>query len=146
MTEFNQKGRHRSRILAMQAMYQWYLSHDELNVIEAQFRVENDGLKVDWPFFTALFHGVPEHLNRIDAAIRDSISRDFADVNPVELAILRLGIYELAHRVDVPYQALINEYIELAKQYGAEAGHQFVNAVLDKQAKVLRETEVKARN
>ena len=145
MTDFNQKARHRSRILAMQAMYQWHLSHDELNIIEAQFRVENDGLKVDWPFFTALFHGVPTNLNDIDAVIRASISRDFEDLNPVELAILRLGIYELAHRIDVPYQVVINEYIELAKKYGAEEGHKFVNAVLDKQAKVFREAEVSAR-
>lgn len=145
MTDFSQKARHRSRILAMQAMYQWHLSQDELNVIEAQFRVENDGLKVDWPFFTELFRGVPGHLTAIDTAIRESIARDFEDLNPVELAILRLGIYELAHRIDVPYQAVINEYIELTKKYGAEEGHKFVNAVLDKQAKVFREAEIKAR-
>ena len=145
MAEFNQKARHRSRILAMQAMYQWHLSQGALNVIEAQFRTENDGLKVDWPFFTALFHGVPTNLNEIDTAINGSISRDFEDLNPVELAILRLGIYELVYRIDVPYQVVINEYIELAKKYGAQEGYKFVNAVLDKVGRKARQAEVNAK-
>ena len=142
MAKFNKKIRHRSRILAMQAIYQWNLSQDDLNVIEAQFHIENDNIKVDWLFFTELLRGVPSNLSVIDRAIREYISRDFDDLNHVELSILRLGIYELAYRIDIPYQAVINEYIELAKKYGAEEGYKFVNAVLDKQVKVFRRTEV----
>ena len=66
------------------------------------------------------------------------------ELDPVELAVLRLSTWELLKRVDVPYRVVINEGIELAKVYGSTDGHKFVNGVLDKLAPRLREAEVKA--
>jgi N utilization substance protein B len=62
----------------------------------------------------------------------------FDDLDMVERAILRLSAYELKFREDVPYKVAINEGIELAKIFGAEDSHKFVNGVLDKAVKHLR--------
>ena len=80
----------------------------------------------------------------VDQAIAPNLDRPLDELDPVELAILRLSTYELMQRIDVPYRVVINEGIELAKVYGATDGHKFVNGVLDKLAPVLRAAEVKA--
>jgi len=55
---------------------------------------------------------------------------------------LRLGVYELAYRPDVPYKVVINEAVELAKTFGAEQGHRFVNGLMDKLAEKIRTVEI----
>ena len=80
----------------------------------------------------------------IDEALAPLLDRPLDELDPVELAVLRLSTYELMHRLDVPYKVAINEGIELAKVFGATDGHKFVNGVLDKLAPVLRAAEVKA--
>jgi N utilization substance protein B len=67
-------------------------------------------------------------------------------VDPVERAVLRLGAYELTHHLEIPYRVVINEAVELAKIFGAEQGHKFVNGVLDQVAKKARRAEVQARS
>jgi N utilization substance protein B len=137
------KARHKARSFAMQAIYQWQLTSDGLNQIEAQYLVANSHHKVDWEFFKALFHGVPENLTEIDAYIEQASSeRSLKEINPVELSILRLAIFELMHRLDVPYKVVINEYIDLAHSFGAEEGHKFINGILDKVAKLTRKAEM----
>jgi len=71
------------------------------------------------------------------------LDRPIHEVDPIETAILRLACYELAHRPDVPYRVVINEAIELAKSFGAESGHKFVNGILDKVAVIARADEIK---
>ncbi|MDF2691215.1 MAG: nusB [Gammaproteobacteria bacterium] len=137
------KARHKARSFAMQAIYQWQLTGDTLNQIEAQYLVANNHHKVDWEFFKALLHGVPEHLSQIDDYIEQvSSERSLKEINPVELSILRLAIFELIHRIDVPYRVVINEYIDLAHTFGAEEGHKFINGILDKVAKQTRKAEL----
>lgn len=133
-----------ARGLAMQALYQWHMAGQSLNEIEAQFRADNDFSAVDGAYFHELLHGVPSHKSELDGHIEPLLDRPLADLDPVELAILRLSAYELLRRVDVPYRVVINEGIELAKVYGATDGHKFVNGVLDKLAPSLRAAEVKA--
>ena len=70
------------------------------------------------------------------------LERDIGEVNPVELAVIRLACYELESRIDVPYKVVINEALELTKTFGAQDGHKFVNGVLDKLAKQLRTSEI----
>ncbi len=67
------------------------------------------------------------------------------EVDPVELAIVRLGAYELKFRVDVPYKVVINEGIEMAKRFGGTEGHRFVNSILDKLSRRLRLAETRPR-
>ncbi len=132
-----------ARSLAMQALYQWHMAGQSLNEIEAQFRVDNDFAGVDGAYFHELLHGVPAAKSELDEALTPCLDIPLADLDPVELAILRLSAYEMAKRVDVPYKVVINEGIELAKVYGATDGHKFVNGVLDKLAPRLRAAEVR---
>jgi N utilization substance protein B len=133
-----------ARSLVMQALYQWHLAGQSLNEIEAQFRVDNDFSGVDGSYFHELLHGVPRQKTELDELITPCLDRPLDELDPVELAILRLSTYELKERLDVPYRVVINEGIELAKVFGATDGHKFVNGVLDKLAPQLRAAEVSA--
>jgi len=135
--------RRAARSLAMQALYQWHMAGHALNEIEAQFRVDNDFSAVDGAYFREILHGVPHLKTELDELIEPCLDRPLAELDPVELAILRLSTYELLKRVDVPYRVVINEGIELAKVFGATDGHKFVNGVLDKLAPRLRAAEVR---
>ncbi|MFC0711953.1 transcription antitermination factor NusB [Azorhizophilus paspali] len=136
-------ARRQARVLAMQALYQWHVAGQSLNEIEAQFRVDNDFATVDGAYFHEILHGVPRQKTELDAAFAPLLDRPLAEVDPVELAILRLSTYELSNRPDVPYRVVINEGIELAKVFGATDGHKFVNGVLDKLAPRLRAAEIR---
>ncbi len=116
----------------------------QLNEIEAQFRVDNDFSTVDGAYFHEILHGVPRQKSEIDGAFEPLLDRPIAEIDPVELSILRLSTYELKNRIDIPYRVVINEGIELAKVFGATDGHKFVNGVLDKLAPRLRADEVRA--
>lgn len=137
-------ARRQARTLAMQALYSWHMAGQQLNEIEAQFRVDNDFSKVDGAYFHEILHGVPRQKTEIDGAFEPLLDRPLAELDPVELAILRLSTYELKNRLDIPYRVVINEGIELAKVFGATDGHKFVNGVLDKLAPRLRADEVRA--
>ncbi|WP_417661949.1 transcription antitermination factor NusB [Pseudomonas sp.] len=137
-------ARREARTLAMQALYSWHVAGQALNEIEAQFRVDNDFTAVDGAYFHEILHGVPRQKTEIDSSFEPLLDRPLDEIDPVELAILRLSTYELRNRIDIPYRVVINEGIELAKIFGATDGHKFVNGVLDKLAPRLRADEVRA--
>ncbi|MCL7462825.1 transcription antitermination factor NusB [Pseudomonas sp. NW5] len=137
--------RRKARSLAVQALYSWQMAGQPLNEIEAQFRVDNDFSDVDGAYFQEILHGVPRLKSELDAAFSSCLDRPIEEIDPVELAILRLSTYELRNRIDVPYKVVINEGIELAKVFGATDGHKFVNGVLDKLAPRLRSAEVRSK-
>lgn len=136
--------RHRARRLAVQALYQWQMTGMAVAGIEQQFRADDEHRDADLEFFSELLRGTVEHVEEIDAALGEVIDRPLTEVDHVERAILRLGAYELGHRIDVPYRVVINEAVELAKVFGAEHGHKYANSVLDKVARKLRAVEVAA--
>ncbi|WP_213875488.1 transcription antitermination factor NusB [Pseudomonas sp. dw_358] len=136
--------RREARKLATQALYQWHMAGHSLNEIEAQFRVDNDFSDIDSGYFREILHGVPANRSEIDAALTPCLDLTLDELDPVELAVLRLSTWELLKRVDVPYRVVINEGIELAKVFGSTDGHKFVNGVLDKLAPQVRAAEVKA--
>ncbi|HSG12073.1 MAG TPA: transcription antitermination factor NusB [Gammaproteobacteria bacterium] len=138
---FSAHARARARRFAMQALYQWDLSGTDLPLIRKQFLVNEDFSKADQPYFMELLTALPKQTDVIDRHITDLIDRPFEQLNPVERAILRIAVYELLERMDVPYRVVINEAVQLAKKFGAEQGHAFVNGVLDKAAGVLRTRE-----
>ena len=138
-------ARTKARRNAVQALYQWQLVGQDLAEIEAQFLAEYDMNKVDVEYFKELFREVPLHLHELDDHLIPFLDRPVDEVDPVERAILRLAAYELEFRLDVPYRAVINEAIELAKRFGAEHGHKYVNGIVDQVAKKLRAAEIKAR-
>ena len=138
-------ARREARSLSVQALYQWNMEGQSINEIESQFRDENDLDKVDGAYFHEILHGVPANKGEIDGLILPCLDRAMDEVDPVELAVLRLSCYELLKRIDVPYRVVINEGIELAKIFGATDGHKFVNGVLDKLAPKLRSAELRGK-
>ena len=143
MTEVSlAKGRSNARKKAMQALYQWSMTGNELNEIEVQFHKEQDMSKVDQEYFHALLHEVPAQVESLDQIFTPYLNLKGNELGPVEQAILRLSCYELKNRIDVPFQVVIKEAIILAKTFGADKSHKFVNGVLDKLAKDLRKVEV----
>ncbi len=139
------RQRSRSRSLAIQALYQWQLAGQDVTAIISHFMLEQDGKKFDSDYFSELVHGVPARVDELDAALAPCVDRALESVDPVERAILRLGTYELIVHPEIPYRVVINEAVELAKVFGAEQGHRYVNGVLDKAARALRPLETAAR-
>jgi N utilization substance protein B len=127
----------------MQALYQWDLSGTDLPLIREQFLVAEDFSKADKPYFIELLSKAPKNVDIIDENISGFIDRPFEQLDPVERAVLRLATYELLYRLDIPYRVTINEAVQLTKKFGAEQGHAYVNAVLDKAAHKLRSAEYK---
>lgn len=141
----NPATRRKARHYAMQALYQWQMAKAPLNVIETEFRTDNDMTHVDIPYFHELLHGVPKNLGAVEAAFSDHLTeRATNELDPITLALLRLATYELMHRIDVPYKVVINESVALAKKFGATDSHKFINGVLDKVAGKLRHIEIAA--
>jgi len=139
------RARSLARERALQALYQWQMTGQDLVDIDKQFMEEQDMKGADKKYFRELLHEIPGRLSELDARTEGVLDRGIEQVDPVERAILRIGIYELAHRIDIPYRVVINEMVELAKVFGAEQGHRYINGILDKLAVKLRSVEVKAR-
>jgi len=99
----------------------------------------------DKALFHELLHNTVRFKAELDREISPLLDRRLEDLDAVELAILRLGAYELSRRMEVPYRVVINEGVELAKSFGATDGHKYVNGILDKLAIRLRSAEVSAR-
>ncbi|MGO1246156.1 MAG: transcription antitermination factor NusB [Oceanisphaera sp.] len=130
--------RRKARRLAIQALYQWQVTQDNVADIAQQFALEQDTKGVDLDYFRDLLFGVSVHANELDAVYSPYLSRPLSDLDLIDKAVLRLASYELTRREDVPYRVVINEAIELAKAFAAEESHRFVNGVLDKVTKQLK--------
>lgn len=137
-----QKQRHRARRLAMQALYQWNYNHTPTKELISMMLEEQGAIKLDREYFEALVKGVINDIDRVDAALQPLLDRELTALNPVELAILRVSSYEMLDKIKIPYRVVINEGVELAKEFGSEQGYKYVNAVLDKLAKQCRTSEI----
>ncbi|MBA0167520.1 transcription antitermination factor NusB [Pectobacterium carotovorum] len=131
-------ARRRARECAVQALYSWQLSKNDIADVELQFLSEQDVKDVDITYFRELLAGVATQAEKLDQLMAPFLSRQIEELGQVEKAILRLAMFELSKREDVPYKVAINEAIELAKVFGAEDSHKFVNGVLDKAAPSVR--------
>lgn len=143
MSKASPAARRKARHYAVQALYQWQMAGADLINIETEFRADNDMSKVDVEYFHDVLHGIPREKKRIDEKVAPLLDRRIDEMTPVELAIVRLGAYEMIYRVDVPYKVVINEAIELTKKFGATDGHKFINGVLDKLAQRERQVEIR---
>jgi N utilization substance protein B len=129
----------------VQAVYQWQMAGGNTSEIEAEY-LDNGSLdKADAAFFREILRGVLLNAGDMDALLSPALDRGINELDNVERAILRLAVRELSAREDVPYSVVIDEYVELAKLFGAEDGYKFVNGVLDKLAASLRPVEFAAR-
>ncbi|MFQ6022428.1 MAG: transcription antitermination factor NusB [Acidiferrobacterales bacterium] len=137
-------ARHKARQAAVQALYQWQLTQQPPNEIEDHFNLDHELDDVDLEYFHHLVSEIPLHKHELDDHLIPHLDREVEDIDPVERAILRIGAYEFEFHPEIPYKVVLDEAVELAKTFGAEHGHKYVNAVLDKVASKLRAAEVQA--
>ena len=138
-------ARRRARRALVQALYQWELSANSVSSVLADFESGDALKKADKEFFAEVLRKTVAETGTLDALYAQLLDRDVGKLDPVERAILRLASFEFSHRIDVPYRVVIDEYVELAKVFGAQDSHKYINGVLDNLAKTVRAVEVESR-
>ena len=137
-------ARSRAREFALQALYQYQVGGNEAAAIDAFTRDLAGFHKADAVHYDALLHGCVEQAAELDALIVALLDRKMSEISPIEHGIMWIGAYEFLHCLDVPWRVVLNECIELAKEFGGTDGHKYVNAVLNGLAPKLRPAEVEA--
>ena len=140
----NPTARRHARHYALQAMYQWQISGAPVQEIEGQFLADQIKKTTDLDYFKELVNNIPAQQVELDKVFMPFIKRPIGELDPIELAVLRLATYEFVNRLDVPYRVSINEALELTKKFGSIEGYKFVNGVLDQVARKVRHVEVAA--
>ena len=135
------KKRKHARDKALQALYQWQLSGEDLDWIRDHYIQEQGVASGDEEYFLELLYQVPPQVETLDARYRKYVTNFEDHLDPIETNILRIATYELENHLEIPYKVVINEAINLAKTYGADDSHKFVNGVLDPLCLELRKTE-----
>jgi N utilization substance protein B len=138
------RARSRARRCIVQALYQWQLTGRDAAALDPQFFIEEGEGDIDRAFFDALLAEILAQVDVLDGLIAPLLDRALGEVDPVELAILRLGADELRYHPETPFRVVINEAVELAKLFGAHHGHKYVNGILDRLAPRIRAEEVSA--
>jgi N utilization substance protein B len=140
----SKSDRSRSREFALQGLYQSIVGGNAASDIDLFTRDLAGFSKADAAHFDALLHGSIQESAELDALITPLLDRPMAEISPVEHAVMWIGAYEMKHCLDVPWRVVINECIELAKEFGGTDGHKYVNAVMNGLAPTLRAAEVVA--
>ena len=144
MPSMRASPRRRSREFVLQGLYQLQLSGNAPAAIRTQIMEAAGFAKADTAYFDELWAGVVAERPALEAAFAPHLDRGVDALSPIERAILVIGAWELAHRLEIPYRVAINEAVELGKSYGGIDGHKFVNGVLDRLAAELRAAEIEA--
>jgi len=130
-----------TRKLALQALYRWQLNDCPWQDLVQEFSTDEDMARADREYFIDLVGGIVREHGDLDSQLAEWLDRKTEHLDPIERAVLYLGVYELKAHPEVPFRVVISEAVALAKRFGATDGHKFVNAVLDRAAKVLRPLE-----
>lgn len=139
------RARAAARRNAVQALYQWEMNRQPVDRIIGEFFNERSEMqKADPTYFSEVVLGVATHRDELADQLAPHLARPFDQLDPVERAVLLLSMYELLYRLEVPWRVVVNEAIELAKIFGAEQSHKFINGVLDAAARVTRAAEIGA--
>ncbi len=132
-------GRHLARRCAVQALYQWNVTGQSPSEIESSF-IKNENLSGrHLDYFLALIKNIPLNIEVIDNLITPHLDRKLDKVDLIEHAILRVGTYELKFQPDVPARVVLDEAIDIAKVFASEHSYKYVNGVLDKIAREVRD-------
>jgi N utilization substance protein B len=129
----------------VQALYQKLLADHSTSELLSQFHEQVAYERVDQKFFDEQFPAISNSQDELEIKIDEIIDRPLEQLDPVELAILLIGVYELESRIDIPFRVVINECVNLAKRFGSIEGHKYINACLDVAAKSFREVETQAK-
>ena len=135
------KKRKHARDKALQALYQWQLSGEDLDWIKQHYLEEQGVTSGDLEYFLELLYKIPSQVGRLDALYRQYVKNLANHLDPIECNILRIATYEFLQHHEIPYKVVINEAINLAKSYGADDSHKFINGVLDPLAQEMRQLE-----
>jgi N utilization substance protein B len=125
-----------SRVVALQYLFSWSINipenlADDLTGFYAQ--IEDAKPREHYAFGEELIHGVIEHVDEIDGRIRGLAQNwDFDRIAKIDLAIMRIAIFEMVYRKDIPPVVSINEAIDLSKQFSNADAKRFINGILDK--------------
>lgn len=130
-----------ARKLAVQALYQWQLNEAPWQDLLKDFSTEEDMARADREYFDEIVRAVVETRADLDTRLAAWVDRPPQDLDPVEHAVLLIGVHELAQRPDVPWRVVVNEAVSLTRRFGATDAHKYVNAVLDRAARELRPHE-----
>jgi len=136
--------RSRAREFAVQGLYQSLVGKNQPADIDVFTRDLSGFSKADALHFDALLHGCIAQAAQADALISTRLDRPLGEISPIERVVLWIGVYEMQHCPDVPWRVVLNECVELAKEFGGTDGHKYVNAVLNGLAPELRALEVQA--
>jgi N utilization substance protein B len=137
--------RSHARRAAVQALYQALVNGQTSSAKDAlDFVTAENSDKMDMKYFTMLVDGISKERDTLDTELSYAVDRNLSDIDPVESSVLRLAVYEFIHRPEIPYRVVLNEAVELAKAFGGEKGHKYVNGVLDKMGSKLRADEYKS--
>jgi N utilization substance protein B len=137
-------ARSRAREFAVQALYQHLVGRQDAESIDQFTRGLSGFHKADSVHYDALLHGCIRDAEQLDALIVPLLDRKLAEISPIEHAVMWIGVYEFQNCLDVPWRVVLNECIELAKEFGGTDGHKYVNGVLNGLAPQLRGPEVEA--
>lgn len=138
----SKSDRSRARAFALQGLYQVLVGKNDPASVDSFTRDLAGFSKADAAHFDALLHGCSAQADALNALIVPLLDRKIDEVSPIEHATMWIGAYELQHCPDVPWRVVLNECIELAKEFGGTDGHKYVNGVLDGLAKQLRKDEI----
>lgn len=135
------RGRRGARRLAVQALYQWLMAGGDVPVLLSEFVRERAAAGLDETYFRELVSTCLEDREALEALLAPALNCPPEQLDPVEHAILLIGAAELRDRRELAVSIVINEAVELAKSFGSDNGHRFVNGVLDKLASEARPGE-----
>lgn len=141
---FSKHGRIKARRSTVQALYQCEMTQAATPDVIKEFMEERDEMKkADKEYFCELLRGITGKLDELNREMEPFLDRPVTELDPVERAVLHVGVYELLYRPELPWRVVVNESVELSKMFGAEQSHKFINGVLDKIARKVRVTEIR---
>jgi N utilization substance protein B len=135
------RARTLARRLALQALYQIQINPLPWQDVLQQFAADPEAERVDRAYFQSLIEGIAPNREVLDTRLSGLCEIPPQELDPIEHALLWLGLYELESCPELPYRVALAEAVLLSKQFGATDGHKFVNAVLDRAAKESRPHE-----
>ncbi len=139
----SKRARIKARRNTVQALYQYFMTEKDVADVIAEFESDEHTLaKTDVDYFKLLLRGTIKCNDELDAQIENLLDRPVDELDAIERAILHIGCYELKYHLEIPWRVVVNESIELAKLFGAEESHKYINGILDKVAKELRPAEI----
>jgi N utilization substance protein B len=139
----SKQRRIRARRSAVQALYQWEMNNSDVEEIISEFLNERSEIKkADAEYFCELVTGTLANIANLINELKPYLDRPIDSLDPVERAVLLVGLYELIYRPELPWRVVVNESVELAKMFGAEQSHKFINGVMDKVAHKIRSVEI----